>query len=290
MPRRTTYTAMITTFAILAAYSVGRADSPYPTATNAPVVFSGYLTSSGTPLSGSHEISMNLWQANDTSASSNRMCQGSTQTVAVNAGTFKLQLDASCVDAFSRVTQVWYELVVDGTTFPLEQIGSVPFALRSMTGPSNGTRLVRQRTVTYGADGFRGDVTFGDVQDTQRNETCSQAPTFEGGVKKSRCLPLAVGGQQFDTTGFAQDVACTPYPPPSATLRYYSGDPRIAYVYDSDASGNVTAMYPATEQITQAMVPMGGGCGILNHYSVGAYTLGAAIPLTEFVEMQTVTE
>jgi len=38
------------------------------------------------------------------------------------------------------------------------------------------------------------------------------------------------------------------------------------------------------------MVPMGGGCGTLNRYSVSAYTLGAAIPLTEFVEMQTVTE
>ena len=290
MLRRTTYTAVIATFAILAGYSVVRADSPYPTATNAPVVFSGFLTSSGTPLTGSHEVSMNLWQANDTSVSSNRVCQGSTQTVDVNAGSFKLQLDASCVDAFSRVTHVWYELVVDGTAFPLEQIGSVPFALRSMTGSSNGTRLVRQRTVTYGADGFRGDVTFGEIKDTLRNEACAQVPTFEGGVKKWRCLPTAVGGQQFDTTGFAQDVACTPYPPPTATLRYYGADQPFAYVYDIDASGNLTALYPATVQLTKAMVPLGGGCGILNHYSIGAFTLGAAIPLTEFVEMQTVTE
>jgi hypothetical protein len=38
------------------------------------------------------------------------------------------------------------------------------------------------------------------------------------------------------------------------------------------------------------MIPMGGGCGIMNHYSVSAFTLGASVPLTEFVEMQTVTE
>lgn len=290
MPRRTTYTAAIVTLAILAGYSIVRADSPYSRGTNAPVVFSGYLTASGAPLSGSHDVSMNLWQAADTSVAGNRVCQGSTQTPNVEAGNFKLQLDPTCVDALSRFTQLWYELVVDGTAFPLEQIGSAPFAMRSMTEPSNGSRLVRSRTRLYGADGYRGDTTFGDIEDTQRNESCWPSHTLEGGVQLTRCLPSNINSNQFNTTGYAQDVACTPYPPPTSTLRYFLDGGTYAYVSDIDAAGNVTAIYPATEVVTHAMVPMGGGCGILNNYVVSAFTLGAAIPLTGFVQMQTVTE
>jgi hypothetical protein len=90
----------------------------------------------------------------------------------------------------------------------------------------------------------------------------------------------------------AQDTACTPYPPPSSTLRYYiNGYNPFPYVADTDASGNVTAIYPATFQLTHATQSLGGtGCSILNQNNVYAYTLGAAVPLTEFVEMQTITE
>src|SRR5689334_18758084 len=111
MPRRTSFTAAIAIAAILAGYSIGRADSPYAVGKNAPVIFSGYLTSSGSPLTGSHDVSMNLWKDADTSVPSNRVCQGSTQSVNVDAGSFKLQVDSTCIDAFSRLTQVWYELV-----------------------------------------------------------------------------------------------------------------------------------------------------------------------------------
>lgn len=140
-------------------------------------------------------------------------------------------------------------------------------------------------------DGYRGDVTFGAVTDTQRSEPCSPTATFEGGVQMMRCLPASISGTQWDTTGLAQDVACTPYPPPTSTLRYYGyGGTAYSYASATDASGNVTAIYSATTQVTHGMVPMGGGCGILNNYVIVAYTLGAAIPLTEFVEMKTVTE
>jgi len=110
-------------------------------------------------------------------------------------------------------------------------------------------------------------------------------------------VPLQAGGSTAPNgapgpLGTSGHTACTPYPPPSSTLRYYiNGANPFPYVSDTDASGNVTAIYPATFQLTHATQSLGGtGCSILNQANVFAYTLGAAVPLTDFVEMQTITE
>jgi hypothetical protein len=293
MPRRTHYTAAIAVVAILAGYSIGRADSPYPKGASAPVIFTGYLSTAGAPVSGSHDISMNLWQATDTSVASNRVCQGSIQSLDVNAGTFKLTLDAACVDAFSRYTQVWYQLVVDGTAFPLEQIGSVPFAARAGQGYANGSRLAQSRDVIYGDDGLRGDPSK-VIKDTARDEQCSPLKTSEGIV---RCLPSGESSKPFDPYGLFLDSSCT-QPAPSAGTKYYSHNngspgPQVErYLVDLDDTGNVTAIHQATGKALSLYIrDFSSACQY--YYGTGVnfqYTVGAAIPLTDFVQVQTVTE
>src|SRR5262245_57684319 len=135
--RKMIFSFSLGALAVAAGYSISRADSPFPNGQAPPVLFSGYLSSSGTPLSGSHQISLNLWSSADTSTSSNQICQGTTQVVDVNAGNFQIQVDAACTSVFSRYTQVWNQLVVDGTAFPLQQVGATPYAARTASDFSN---------------------------------------------------------------------------------------------------------------------------------------------------------
>src|SRR4029079_19712046 len=88
--RRTPWAVAIVVASITAGYTIVRADSPYPKGKMAPVIFSGSLNSNGSPLTVSHQIALNLWQANDTSDSANRVCQGTTQTLDVASGNFQL--------------------------------------------------------------------------------------------------------------------------------------------------------------------------------------------------------
>jgi hypothetical protein len=293
MLRRTTCIAAIATVAIMAAYSIGRADSPYPKGKGAPVIFSGYLTSSGSPLSGSHQVAMNLWQANDTSVSSNRVCQGTPRTVDVSAGNFKLELDAGCVDAFSRFTQIWYELVADGTSFPLEQVGSVPFASQSAREFSNGSRLVQSRAIIYGDDGLRGDPGKA-IQDTLRSEQCTPTKTSGGVV---RCMPTGETSKPFDPYGLFLDAACS-QPAPTTGMRYYSHNngspgPQVEpYVIELDADGAVATLYAATGKTLGLYIrDVSNACQYF--YGTGVnfqYVMGTQIPLTDFVQVQTITE
>jgi hypothetical protein len=304
--RRTTWIAAVAGAGVVFGYSVGRASSSFPSQQNAPVIFSGQVSSAGTPLSGTHQLAMNLWGATDTSVASNRVCQGTTQDVAVDNGNFQLPLDPTCVSALSQHTQIWHQLVVDGTVFPLQQIGSVPYALRSMQEPSNGTRLVTRRTVLYGEDGFRGPATYGastwggpTLTDTLRNEECAPTKTSSGGVQALHCLPPVIlmgPGDVVDPYIFSDSACTTPYPPSTPTLRYAVGgccNP-FPYAADLDAADAVTVVYPITSHTTGSAyvksasppfcVPYPGT------YVVWQYTLGAAIPLTDFVRMETVTE
>lgn len=296
--RRTTWIAGMAAVGILVGYSVGRASSPFPAGQNAPVIFSGNMSSSGAPLSGSHQLSMNLWRANDTSLSSNQVCQGTTQDVTMDNGNFQLQLDATCVSAFLWHAQLWHQLVIDGTAFPLQQVGSVPYALRSSQESSNGTRLGFQRDVTYGADGFHGEISR-PLWDTQRNEECfpQQTGIGDGGPNPDgRCLPSAAGDrdrphQISDSTvsTWFSDAACTQPYPTGPGLRYFkkSGWP-LKYVADLDNPDywipSVVAMYEATEQCSSPYEKSTGCVRVKYTETICQYTLGAAIPLTEFVE------
>jgi hypothetical protein len=262
----------------------------------APVIFSGSLNSNGNPMTGQHQIALNLWQANDTSSSTNRVCQGATQTIDVAAGNFQLTVGDTCVEAFARHTQLFYELVVDGTPFPLQQIGSMPFAVRTARDYTSGTRLTQPRSVRlYGDDGLRGDPAL-PLTDTGRGESCLGTGTTEG---FQRCLPATEPNNTFNAYGMFMDSNCS-QPAPLTGMRYVTfgmsspGPPPYYYVKDVDSSGNVAAIYSATPLgINLYVNAQVGGCQKYTPPTFGPivqYTVGAEIPLTEFVRLETVTE
>src|SRR5687768_13478204 len=123
---------------------------------------------------------------------------------------------------------------------------------------------------------------------------------MEGGVERERCLPSAAGGVDetplSSVAAFYSDATCTQTFPLSGT-RYVltssqsTGLP-TAYFKDVDASGNITAIYPATHTTTYAYQKSVYGCTMWQGGSqvMHWYTLGAAIPMTEFVELTTVTQ
>jgi len=295
--RRTSWAVAGVIVSITAGYSIVRADSPYPKGKMAPVIFSGSLSSNGTPMTGQHQIAINLWQANDTSSSANRVCQGTAQTIDVVAGNFQLTVDDTCVEAFAQYTQLFHELVVDGTPFPLQQIGSMPFAVRSARDYTSGTRLTQPRSVRlYGDDGLRGDPAL-PLTDTKRGEACSGALTSEG---FQRCMPAwEPNTVALDAYGTFLDNSCTE-PAPLTGMKYYvhgsvfPPPPDFHYLVDLDSSSAVTAIYPATPKgISLYVHGAGSTCQAFTPPPYGPliqYTVGAAIPLTEFVRVETVTE
>ena len=301
--RRASFTSATAAVAILGFYSVVHADTPFPGVGEPPMFFSGQVASSGAPLTGTHSLAMNLWRAPSTGNAQDRVCEGSTQSVDFDAGSFELMIDTACADVFSRYTQVWYELVVDGTAFPLEQVGSVPFAKRSMNAPAAGSRLSTHKTMTYGADGYRGPPVYSVIRDDARNENCFVTDTDEGGTRRLRCLPAGFGwirfGEEFDTSIYFLDGACSQSLPTDG-YRYArtNGGPDAPQSYDyvvtHDGSRTVlTAIWEATSEVIPVFM-MGGGfplsCVPFNTGFVRQYTVGAEVPFTEFVEMQDLAE
>jgi hypothetical protein len=285
--------------AILVGYSAvgaGSASSPFPAGQDPPVIYSGHLSAGGTPLSGTHVMAIHLWSATDTSVAANQLCHGADQSIEVVDGNFQIQLDVACVEVFSRRRQLWYQVVVDGAALPMQQVGSVPFALHSMQSGLDGARLAQTRTVTHGADGYRTPITYGGLVDTGRNESCSAWQTLEGGALLTRCLPEAAGmwDQYFDGSLLAQqgwypDSQCLrTYDQPG--MRFYINGLNPNYAVDKDASGAITAIYTATSVTTTPYIISNGQCIADFGYTIYGYTLGPAIPFSDFVQMTTVTE
>src|SRR5262245_46154647 len=83
-----------------------RAQSAPPTT---PVLYSGYLEDSGTPVNGTRAIGLNLWSSTDTTTTANRVCEQATAATPVSAGWFTVQLGSSCLDAVHRYPRLFLE-------------------------------------------------------------------------------------------------------------------------------------------------------------------------------------
>lgn len=253
-----------------------------------PVTFSGTLEQAGVPLGGTHDIAFELWRDPDTSVAANRTCQIPAQTIDVAAGLFELPLDTTCATALRTRNQVWYRLTVDGTVFPLVQVGAAPVALRSARDEQDGTRLLARRRYQTSADGAR--IPIGDVRpfDSQRNEECAPTPTTESGVARTRCLPSSVFNSPPPQAPPFLDAACTQAP----SGRYFSlgGPPSPLPSYLIDPFNADTRLYPLLgTQIVPVYIQSGPGrCD--GPLAVSELLIGPQIPLGDFVEMQEVVE
>jgi hypothetical protein len=127
--RLVTWALSLAAVAAGSVYLVGRARAAGAPATS-PMTYSGTLTdTSGTPLTGSKNLQVQLW---DMATGGTIVCTtGSAPQILVNGG-FSLALDP-CVAAVHANPDLWAEVLVDGASTGRAKLGAVPFALEADT-------------------------------------------------------------------------------------------------------------------------------------------------------------
>jgi hypothetical protein len=112
----------------LVGYSVDRARASGVPAVQA-LTYSGVLTdASGTPLTGSKNIQISVY---DMAASGNLQCSAGSAATTLVSGGFRLALPDTCTTAVHATPDLWLEVFVDGTSLGRTKLGVVPFAVEA---------------------------------------------------------------------------------------------------------------------------------------------------------------
>ncbi len=97
--------------------------------TSNPLYYSGLLTDkTGKVLTGSKAISVVLWNA---VTAGNKKCTTAAKTTNLVQGRFRVALDKTCIKAVQDNSDLWVEVVVDGTSMGRTKIGAVPYAVEA---------------------------------------------------------------------------------------------------------------------------------------------------------------
>ena len=90
-----------------------------------PLFYSGFLTDkAGKPLTGKKFIGVVLW---DAATSGKQKCTTVPTAMNLVQGRFRLALNKSCVAIIQDNSELWVEVVVDGTSMGRTKIGAVPY-------------------------------------------------------------------------------------------------------------------------------------------------------------------
>jgi hypothetical protein len=96
-----------------------------------PLYYAGTLTESGAPVSGTRDITVNLWSA---PVGGTMLCQslatGATPAQVTN-GRFRIALDASCKTAINQNKNVSVEIYDGTTSLGRVAVGAVPYAVEA---------------------------------------------------------------------------------------------------------------------------------------------------------------
>jgi hypothetical protein len=246
------------------------------------VAYSGYLEDAGLPVDGSRNIGLNLWNAATTADPANRVCQQASATTVVSGGWFTVSLSAPCLDALRLYPSLRMEFVVDGTAFPLQTIGAVPYALRALEYTS-GTRL--RRMVRQGADGSKQhDSTR--WWDSERGEECTFRTINGQPGTTGLCLPASSngGGGFCDGGAYYSDAGCSALLDFSTSPYLPTTSPKPKYVASPTSPSGLASVTSSTFGVYRK-------CGASACTLDGAsYAKGADIPAQDFVVWSEATE
>lgn len=131
----------------LVGYSVERARASGIPATQA-MTYSGVLTdASGTPLTGSKNIQIQIY---DMATGGTVQCTVGPTAITLATGGFRLALPDTCTTAVHATPDLWIEVDVDGTSLGRTKLGAVPFAVEAETA-SAAAGMLAQQIVPSGA-------------------------------------------------------------------------------------------------------------------------------------------
>lgn len=98
--------------------------------TSNTLTYSGTLAAAdGTPLNGTYQIGVSLWDA--ASAGTTSLCSVAPASTVVHAGRFTVALPQLCVDAIHSKSTIAVEVVVNDTALPRTPLGAAPFAVEA---------------------------------------------------------------------------------------------------------------------------------------------------------------
>jgi len=114
--------------AISAGYFAGRARAAGVPAMQA-LTYAGVLTDgTGTPLTGSRNFQVALF---DAATAGNQVCATTPAATALVAGAFQITLPEACTAAVQASPDLWIDVFVDGASVGRSKLGAVPYALEA---------------------------------------------------------------------------------------------------------------------------------------------------------------
>jgi hypothetical protein len=115
-----------------AMYVAGRARAAGVPTIPPAMTYSGTLTQAdGTPLTGSKNIGVEIWDQPTGGTTPVCLAPSSMQTLV--AGSFQVALPDTCAAAVHANPDLWIEVSIDGAALARTKIGAVPYALESAT-------------------------------------------------------------------------------------------------------------------------------------------------------------
>jgi hypothetical protein len=119
---------LVLTCGAIAGYAIGMTRAEGIPGTGA-LTYSGILEDvSLTPLTGNKNVQVALW---DAVSGGNKLCETSSQPIALVRGRFEVVLPDDCVDQVKTKADTWVEVIVDGAPLPRAKIGAVPYAVEA---------------------------------------------------------------------------------------------------------------------------------------------------------------
>jgi hypothetical protein len=119
---------LVLTCGTMAGYAMGMTRAEGIPGTGA-LTYSGILEDdSGTPLTGNKNIQIALL---DDVSGGNKLCETSSQSIALVRGRFEVVLPDECVDQVKTKADTWIEVTVDGSPLQRAKIGAVPYAVEA---------------------------------------------------------------------------------------------------------------------------------------------------------------
>jgi hypothetical protein len=123
-----------------AAFVAGRAWAVGVPATGA-LTYSGRLEdAAGAPLTGSRNLQISFWDAKP-AGTGTKLCETPSAPVSLEAGRFSITLPDKCASAVKDKSDLWVEILVDGSALPRTKLGAVPYALEAARASSAGGAL-----------------------------------------------------------------------------------------------------------------------------------------------------
>jgi hypothetical protein len=150
-----------------------------------PLYYSGTLTENGIPVSGTRAITIYLWLNASPTTGETALCTTIVTGTPVISGRFRIALDGGCKGAINSNSNIYVEVVDNGTSLGRSPVGALPYAVEA-DHAVNATNATNATTAaTANAAGGTLATTLSGLQTSQSNvvdlttsQTIAGAKTF----------------------------------------------------------------------------------------------------------------